>query len=112
MIRGCSEWEQKMVRQNMGTKDKYVCEDVHGYLEKSVFLSSVTSWSDMEAIWHHTFYNNLCVGPEDQAVMMIYAPTQGDHIREVERTAMAMFATMDVPMMSVVSPKEIVRNHL
>ncbi|RAL51246.1 hypothetical protein DM860_010748 [Cuscuta australis] len=83
-----------------GQKDAYVGDETsrkRGMLSLKYLIEHgvVDNWDDMEKVWHHTFYEQLGVAPEDHLVLL----TQNPFNPMANRVKMAeiMFETFTIP---------------
>eukprot|EP01084_Bolivina_argentea_P315465 546536_1 len=84
------------VTQNVYVGDEAQAKDNrHCTLTRPIQDGTVTNWDDLERVWHHTFYNELRIEPEEYSMLLTEVPLNSKTNRE--KMTEIMFETFNVP---------------
>lgn len=85
-------------------RESYVGDEAQSFrsflsLEYPMKHGVVCDWDGMEKVWHHTFYNELRVTPDEHPVLLSEPPLNPKSNRE--KMTQVLFETFEVPCMYV-----------
>ena len=66
-------------------------------LKSPIEKGIITKWDEMKKIWHHTFYNELKIAPEEHPILMTETPLNPKANRE--KLTEIMFETFNTPFL-------------
>eukprot|EP01084_Bolivina_argentea_P167845 291200_1 len=97
----------------MGKRDAYVGHEAlkrRGFerMCQPIEYGTIHNWDDMEKIWHHTFYNELRVAPEEHHLFVAdKIPSYQSPKVNREKMTQIMFETFNVPAFYVMNQSQL-----